>query len=339
MDFLMIWHKRVSFYLILFILQLVFVCLVLEFGMRAMIDRGFRVVPIFQTTSFHPFYRVSENSRLVYEMNPAVVMPEDEKDQIPTNRSGFRDRDYSLKKPSKTFRILGLGDSIAYGMDIPFQDRFLKILEKKLNQNRNGKNFEVINAAVCGYNITQYYHLLRDRGLAYQPDLILISLWDDDISPPYIPAFNRDISDPIFKLHATLIDYSKFYGFLFYRLIVSSYYSEAPDGYEKDEHYRSFDEFIKLGTEGKTRVVFLYHSELKDRGDPPDLAHLQPRMDEAGIRWLNLKSAYKAALRKRSMSTLSIDPGIDIAHINIEGNQIAANALYEFLIQEKLIPW
>jgi lysophospholipase L1-like esterase len=330
-------RKRLLFYWILFTLQLVFICLVLEFGIRAMIDRGTRVVPIFQTTSFHPFYRVSENSRLLYEMNPRVVMPEDEKAQIPTNRSGFRDFDYGFQKDAKTFRILGLGDSIAYGMDIPFHHRYLKILEKKLNQNHSGKNFEVINAGVCGYNLTQYYHLLRDRGLAYQPDLVLISLWDDDISPPYIPAFNRDITDPIFKLHATLIDHSKLYGFLFYRFVVSSYYSEAPDGYEKDEHYRSFEELLKLHTTGKTRVVFLYHPELRDQGDPPDLAHLQPRMDQAGIRWINLESAYITALGKRSLSSLSLDPGLDPAHINIEGNQIAAKALYDFLKKEKLI--
>lgn len=91
-----------------------------------------------------------------------------------SNRLGYRDTDHPIAKPPGVYRIVVLGDSIAAGLKVErFEDTFPPILQGLLRQA--GVNAEVINLAVSGYNTQQEVETLKDKGLQYRPDLVLVA--------------------------------------------------------------------------------------------------------------------------------------------------------------------
>ncbi len=91
-----------------------------------------------------------------------------------SNRLGFRDVDHEVAKPPGVYRIVVIGDSIAAGLKVErFEDTFPAILGEELR--KKGVNAEVISLAVSGYNTQQEVETLKEKGLRYRPDLVLLS--------------------------------------------------------------------------------------------------------------------------------------------------------------------
>jgi GDSL-like Lipase/Acylhydrolase family len=91
-----------------------------------------------------------------------------------SNRLGYRDRDHSVAKPAGTFRIVVLGDSVAAGLRVDrYEDTFPALLETRLRDA--GVPAEVINLGVSGYNTRQEVETLKDKGLRFEPDLVLLA--------------------------------------------------------------------------------------------------------------------------------------------------------------------
>ena len=98
------------------------------------------------------------------------------------NSLGFRDRDHSLDKPPGVYRILVLGDSITQGFRIEAdEDVFTSVLETKLRGE--GMNAEVLNFGVSGYNTQQEVETLREKGLRFGPDLVVLAFCVNDTAP------------------------------------------------------------------------------------------------------------------------------------------------------------
>jgi lysophospholipase L1-like esterase len=122
-------------------------------------------------------FQLSHNPKIGYEPVPLVYTGRDLSfyDYLGASNSlGFRDRDHTVAKPAGVYRIVVLGDSIAAGLHVERnEDVFPPILERLLNQA--GRRAEVINLAVSGYNTQQEVEMLRDKGLQYHPDLVLVA--------------------------------------------------------------------------------------------------------------------------------------------------------------------
>ena len=95
---------------------------------------------------------------------------------------GLRDFEYPLEKPEGTFRIAVLGDSVAFGYctpteSLPIAKTFPKLLERRLNEPvlSGHQKVEVINLGVSGYDTLQEVEFLRAKGLAFDPDLVLVA--------------------------------------------------------------------------------------------------------------------------------------------------------------------
>lgn len=116
-------------------------------------------------------YQTSMNPEIGYELKPLA---------LDHNDAGLRDHAYAMEKPPETFRIILIGDSLAYGYGLRLEDTYAKKLENSLNQSHPG-GVEVINFGVPGYSIGQVIARLREKGLAYQPDMIIYGYWLDDI--------------------------------------------------------------------------------------------------------------------------------------------------------------
>jgi len=59
---------------------------------------------------------------------------------------------------------------------------FAKVLEKELNDNNY--KYEVINCSVPGYDTKHEYYNLMEKGLKYQPDIIILAFCLNDIGNP-----------------------------------------------------------------------------------------------------------------------------------------------------------
>jgi len=72
-------------------------------------------------------------------------------------------------------RIVVLGDSVAWGSHLSPHDTIPRRLEQALRTDplRPGEDYEVLNAAVPGYDIHQALATYRERVLPYDPDIVL----------------------------------------------------------------------------------------------------------------------------------------------------------------------
>ncbi len=123
-------------------------------------------------------HRVSAIHGLGYEMVPGG---ESEEGFFQINSKGLRDREFLIPKPSATYRIIILGDSVTFGTEYPVEETYAKLLERRLQEFPlcSGVNYEVINAGVCGYNALQKFHLFRNLR-EYDPDLVIFQFLNDD---------------------------------------------------------------------------------------------------------------------------------------------------------------
>lgn len=102
------------------------------------------------------------------------------------NSLGFRDdREYSLAKGPSTFRILVLGDSVTFGHGSVAEHTYPLLLEQKLKRWRPEVDWQVWNLAVPGYNTSQELAQLLQVGPAYQPDLVIVGFFDNDLVDNY----------------------------------------------------------------------------------------------------------------------------------------------------------
>jgi lysophospholipase L1-like esterase len=103
------------------------------------------------------------------------------------NSFGMRDREYSESKPEGVYRIMILGDSITqFG-------EWADYLEEKL---QNDGNYEVLNAAVAGWNLQNYYLYLKNKGIRFEPDMVITALCLNDVRQwNRVETFFSDHSD------------------------------------------------------------------------------------------------------------------------------------------------
>jgi hypothetical protein len=139
--------------------------------------------------------RRSGNPRLVYELRPGLDVRFTGQ-PLRTNTLGFRGPEIETSKPPGTLRLLGLGDSVMFGWGVREEEGFLWRLEEKLRELETGAKWEVVNLAVPGYNTVMELELLRERGLALEPDLIVLNFVGNDLSLPYFIVAGEDWLDP-----------------------------------------------------------------------------------------------------------------------------------------------
>jgi lysophospholipase L1-like esterase len=99
------------------------------------------------------------------------------------NADGFRGPRVARPKPPGTFRIVVLGDSVAFGYGVAEPDAFPRVLERALAP-RATRPIEVANLSVSGYNPYTEAALFADVGASYEPDLVLVQFCVNDLADP-----------------------------------------------------------------------------------------------------------------------------------------------------------
>jgi hypothetical protein len=94
------------------------------------------------------------------------------------NRLGFREREIAKQKPANVYRIAVVGDSFTYGQGITEEERFSKVIERKLNNAKGG--YEVLNFGKPGAETIDHIGFLDDV-LALDPDFVMLQWFSNDV--------------------------------------------------------------------------------------------------------------------------------------------------------------
>ena len=137
--------------------------LILEIGLRLTRDSPETDIPLHVTCGDCPY---------LYELNP----------DHPDVRELLKRQDHSPERLQSTFNVMVLGDSVAYGVGVPFEDAFPQRLEDLLASQYD--DVAVLNSAVSGYtpyNQLQQY-VSRDRDIPV--DVVIVAFAMNDIVDP-----------------------------------------------------------------------------------------------------------------------------------------------------------
>jgi hypothetical protein len=103
--------------------------------------------------------------------------------EVAIDSLGLRDAEVSRAKPPGTYRILGLGDSFAFGHGVAADSCFLSVAERRLDERSRaagGPRVEVLNSGVGKWSTTQEYLYLLREGFSFQPDVVVLAFCDDN---------------------------------------------------------------------------------------------------------------------------------------------------------------
>jgi lysophospholipase L1-like esterase len=117
-------------------------------------------------------FRHRPNSEVVIKNHPFSPQP---LLTFKTNSIGYRNREIG---PKSGRRILFLGDSITFGLGMPEENTFVRLVEDQARQK--GENWETINSAVKGLGLNAELAILTETGLSLQPDLVVLDYYLND---------------------------------------------------------------------------------------------------------------------------------------------------------------
>jgi lysophospholipase L1-like esterase len=158
-----------------------------------LVEAALRLVPAWSLATtrderfaFNPY---RPDGRLGFTLRPGARVRHVERDfavTVAVNAWGMRGSERALSERRDGARILLLGDSFAFGWGVEQDETFGARFERLLTE-RVGP-VEVWSAAVPGWSTDQHYLYLRTRGLALDPDLVLLAAGENDLEEL---GFNR----------------------------------------------------------------------------------------------------------------------------------------------------
>ena len=277
-------------------------------------------------------FQLSDNPKIGYELVPHFEA-DDHGAMLDfrgkANSLGFRDRDHPVAKPAGAYRVLVLGDSIAQGLGIEHtRDVFPAVLERRLRESGHA-NVDVLNFAVSGYDTQQEVETLREKGLRFAPDLVVLAYCvnDDTVSRPILRELEAELEagGPSHPTPAALrwSALARWAG-----AVVASRSQVAPDdafaALGSGTVERGFADLAALARANGFDVLVAGFPALDGSAELPDgIAH-QSRiaaMAEAnGLPWLDLAPAFIACTKRGPVA-------IDRIHPNPFGHRCAGDAI------------
>jgi lysophospholipase L1-like esterase len=119
---------------------------------------------------------------------PSSLAEDMEEMAITINGEGFFDDHHAVAKPEGIKRLLFLGDSFTAGIGIPKKNRFTDLIKERLSTG-----YEVLNMAIWGYSTDQELLALEEKGLKYNPDIVVLCMFVDDLFCSHLFSVNDGI--------------------------------------------------------------------------------------------------------------------------------------------------
>jgi lysophospholipase L1-like esterase len=114
---------------------------------------------------------------------------------LKTNSVGLRNIE-ELNDDPNVLRILAIGDSFTYGFYVHNQEAFPSRLQEVLNERLAPRRVQVLNAGIPGYTIADELSYLKDKGLALNPDIVIVGFYTNDVfdlTPDMRQYFAREV--------------------------------------------------------------------------------------------------------------------------------------------------
>lgn len=110
--------------------------------------------------------------KLIYAKRDAVNVYD-------TNSEGFYDLERTRHKPPGGFRIAAIGDSFVDAVQVPLEQTMTRTLERLLKA-QHGPGYEVLNFGRGGTSFAEYFLILKHWVLAYDPDVVLLFVYNEN---------------------------------------------------------------------------------------------------------------------------------------------------------------
>lgn len=156
--------KSAIFWTAMLALMAIVVFAVFEIALRLLVDRALKAergAPLIQSGIPGLGYQLAPNAR----------------GEIETDARGLRLR--PADAAPVRYSILLVGDSVAYGMGVPYASTFVPLLENRLDSGL-GEPTAVWNAAVPGYNTVQEAIQLDQMAPLTKPNLVIVQFCMND---------------------------------------------------------------------------------------------------------------------------------------------------------------
>lgn len=247
------------------------------------------------------------------------------------NSEGLHEnRDYVINKPNNTFRIITLGDSFTFGQYLEnTADNWTEQLENRLNESlcAEDSKFEVLNLGVFGYDIEYTVERFRKNGIKYDPDLVIWFLKDDDFK--IINELFMSLERRITKEMGIERDSSEYY---------------FSDNTAYPSWQKAVSEFSNLYGD---KEIFKYQKRIirkflntYDTSYQSLLFVTFPKTQESYRKFMHSLSTNKNIHLNENMPDIYEEPGAILPdfHPSKKGHQMISENLFDYLINNKLIP-
>ena len=257
-----------------------------------------------------------------------------------TNSQGLRDREYSVKKPTNTFRVAVLGDSFTMPSGVAIEDAYHTLLEERFNAESEGLQYEFINFGVGGFSLQDYLLQLQLKVPEYGPNLILIGFMPFNDVQEYSPSMKGKI-----------IPRSNYWAYL---LATVKYGKDAIHPLIKDAWNTanvsivspSKNNDVILENETYLRRIF---AEIAAESTEKNIPVVVANLEFAPVNTLLLSlleeitASHGMSFVDTSVHFEGIDPKSLILyradrHANDKANRIFADVIYEHLKEDQLVP-
>jgi len=274
---------------------------------------------------------------------------------LSTNAQSFR-ADYPIvRKPSGTYRIVCLGDSVTFGYRVPvvWPDKpteydpewlpYPMLLEKELRAANPNRKIEVFPMAVPGYTSHQGLAWLRRDIGSLQPDLVIASFGWNDVSFSDVPDRESIRTDWYPVLVRWLIDHSQAFAHATHWLRSKNQPSQnhpvkPVTRVSESEYLDNFAQIVQL-VRAKGAGIIVIGAPYRDTKTNPPEAELMKRyrtslksaMENEQVPYLEVLELTEAAG--------SVNEGFfgELIHPNHIGHRLLASELLDLMKQKKLL--
>lgn len=241
----------------------------------------------------------------------------------------------------EAFTIVGLGDSIMYGVWQTKEDTYLEQARRELAQ-RSNRRIEVLNLAVPGYNTMQEDAVYAELDARIKPRLVLVHYWNDDVHQYRVVGGHvvdlGNVSEEEGRLVVRalplpprlgdfLLVHSRLYDVLT-QAVIALGRKDTP--YDWSRVAEPLERIQARARQSGARLVVLA-SALLDKPLPQpnnDLARLREFAAGRGIEVVDL-STWLQGHRSEEV-------GLDMCHLNAAGHRLIGERLAEFLLENDL---
>lgn len=177
--------------------MVLFVLLILEVSFRIM-----------YSLKYHNFRYMTYGLKGVFKIDidqlhgyKKIATPIEKGDEL---FNGFRTAPFSIKKPKGEYRIVALGESSTYGLNIPYEKSWPYLLEKNLNGQLHDYKYRVINAGIPGQTPYELNKLLSAEVLSWEPDMVILYTLYNHIDIAIMGLYSEGKTEYLWRLMKAL---------------------------------------------------------------------------------------------------------------------------------------